>query len=197
MDRGPPRLLEQFKNKAVLTALLNSYLARVQELEDATWEVIFARNLKDGQGVVLDWIGTIVGRDRQGLGDDDYRIALRAQIRINRTQGKPEDVIDVASLSLPDQTNFTYTEQYPCGIYLEVLDQVVFSVSVLFRLLVKAKAGGVRLFLIYSIDPPATVFQFADHDPLGYVTPVYDLAHGCGWENDPTMGGTLVMIQGS
>jgi hypothetical protein len=197
--RGVQRLLSQFRNKYVFSAVLSSYLRRVQELENACWEVILTRNIRDGSGVILDSLGRIVGRQREGLEDDDYKIALRAQIRINRTQGKPEDVIDVARLSLPDGVKFVYTEHDVASIFVEVLDQVVLKVSVLFRNLRATKAGGVRLFLIYSVDPPGEAFMMADYNPADpqYLIPFYDLAHGLGWESDPTMGGKLVAVQGT
>jgi hypothetical protein len=164
VERGLAKFLGQFRNKPLLSALLRSYLRRVQEVEDATWEVIYNRLLDNAEGVQIDIIGRIVGRGRNNLSDNDYKIAVRAQIRINRSSGRPEDVIDVARLSLPYVFTFSYEEIYPAAIYMQVYGGVDFNVVVLFNNLVKAKAGGVKLWLNTSPEGPENTFTFASGD---------------------------------
>lgn len=196
VDRGPGRFIQQYKNQPNLTALLRSYLGLVQDLEDAAWEVARVRNIKDGFGIILDYIGKIVGRRREGLIDSDYRIALYTQIRINRTKGRPEDVIDVTRLSLPDDAAFSYTEDYPAGIIIEILNPapVVFKINILSRNLHKTKAGGVRLWLCYTTDPADDLFLWADHQD-DYSIEAFDLDKGLGWDPSPVLGGKLIMIE--
>ncbi len=191
--RGVARFLEQFRRKPFLEAFLAALLKQVQKLEDATWEVILLRNLEDGEGIVLDWIGVIVGRPRQGLTDTDYKVALAAQIRINRSSGTGPDILDVAALSVPPGTVIDYSESYPCTIQVVIQNQAV-SIAVLFSNLFRTKAAGVRLYLVIPIQPPATSFKFAPWSPLGYPAPVYDSDHGFGWTGDPSLGGSFVMV---
>jgi len=151
VKRGLARFLQQYKNKPNLAALLSSYLRRVQELEDAAWEVILYRLLDNAEGIQLDRLGAIVGRGRGSLADPEYLLAIRAQIRINRSCGSPEDMIAVAGLTLPAGDAFSYGEAYPATIVIQVLSPETDTViGVLFDCLIRTKPGGVRLLLEYS-----------------------------------------------
>lgn len=187
VERGKAKLLEQFKNSPRMNAILSSYLRRIQELEDAIWEVIIYRTIPNGFGIVLDRIGKIVGRKRAGLDDDDYKIALRAQIRINRSSGTPEDIIDVARLSLPEGFTFQYLEGYPATVIININEQVTFSILTLFRNLIMTKDGGVRLLVNYSEDDPAEIFTLAH----GLSVSDTSDTRGLGWSGDPSLGGRL------
>src|SRR6266705_285724 len=156
------KLLEQYKNKPLLAGLLISFLNRCQEAEDAAWEVIYKRNI-DGIGAQLDVIGKIVGRGRNGLGDTDYRIALRAQIKINLSHGTPEDMLAVASLST-NGAPIIYSEQYPAQTTILVHELVSFNIGVLYANLVATKPEGVRLLLEFSPSDPSVWFTFAPSD---------------------------------
>jgi hypothetical protein len=194
--RAATRFLEQFQGKRNLQALLKSYMDQIQALENATWEVLENANLREGRGVILNAIGRVVGRPRAGLADSDYLRAIRTQIRINRSSGRARDVIQVARLSFPDDLDFTYSEDYPAGIQIEIQGLVDFAIQVSFRDLVRTKAGGVRLFLLAPMDPPDTIFTLADWSDSGSV-PTYDTDRGMGWDADPTMGGHLLLALGS
>ncbi len=186
-DQGLAKLLEQFREKPYLEALLKSYLDQIQKLENAIWEVILIRGIDASEGVNLDHIGRVVGRARLGLGDVDYRLALKAQIRINRSSGTPEDMIDVTRLSIPTTQDFTYDEAYPATIVIEVLGQSLFTILVLLDNLVRAKKGGVRLLLETSIEEDAFTFSEDDSAPD-------DLAHGLGDDLDSSVGGHLTDV---
>lgn len=186
--RGLSKFLSQFRNKPLLAALLRSYLNRVQELEDATWEVILNRLLDNAEGVQIDVIGRIVGRGRNNLGDADYKIAVRAQIRINRSSGRPEDVIDVARLSLPPGFTLSYEEIYPAAIYVQIYGGVDFNIDVLYQNLVRAKAGGVKLWLVFSTEAPENTFTYASGD-----VPEDDPDRGYG-DDAGTVGGVYADV---
>lgn len=188
-DQGVFKFLEQFKDKPSLEALARSYLNRIQELEDAIWEVLLIRGIDLSEGVNLDSIGVIVGRPRLGLGDSDYRIALRAQIRINRSSGTPEDMIAVTGLSIPAGQSFTFAEAYPATVVIEVLGQSIFNMLVLLDNLIRTKAGGVRLLLEYSLNPIDNNFTFSDDD-----TTMADVNRGFGNDLDPSVGGYLIDV---
>lgn len=187
--QGLTRLLEQFKDQPRLTALARSYLNQIQKLENAIWEVIQIRGIDQSEGVNLDAIGRLVGRPRLGLGDVDYRVALRAQIRINRSSGSPEDMIVVTGLSIPAGQTFTYEEAYPAVIVIEVLGQSIFNMLVLLDNLIRAKPGGVRLLLEYSTVPIGEDFTFADDD----TTPA-DTLRGWGDDTPITLGGYMIDV---
>lgn len=194
-ERARAKLLDQFQDKAYLEAVLRAFIFQVQRLEDCAWEVILLRNIDTGEGVQLDAIGRIVGRSRLGLDDPDYRIALRAQIRINRSSGRPEDLIDVTRLSIPAGFTFTYDEPGTAVIAVEIVEEVTFNILVLIGNLIRAKAGGVRLFLDYTSSPREDTFTFA---PYSVGAPdVTDLTRGFGNEGDTDLGGDFATVMAS
>lgn len=183
--RGLSRLIQKYKGKPRFEGLLSSYLRRVQELEDAIWEVIEYRLLTNAEGYQLDRIGRIVGRGRNNLSDRDYLIAIRGQIRINRSSGTPEDMIAVTMLSLPEGFQFTFAEGYPASEVIAITTPAIdFNINVLFANLVAAKCGGVRLFLEYSLFPDSDTFFWSDDS-----TTHADTRRGWGDLSDPSIGG--------
>lgn len=142
------RLLSKEKGHDIFRAWVKSYVARVQELEDTAWDVLEKRTL-DGEGAQLDAIGRLVMRYRGDLDDDNYKIALRAQIRVLRSKGKPFDLEDITTLSLPAGFDYLYDEDYPKSTTIEVVGAVDFNADVLWYNLVRAKPAGTRLFMVF------------------------------------------------
>ena len=74
-------------------------------------------------------LGRIVGEPRQGATDADYRLRVRASIRVNRSDGTIEDVIDVVRLLigpvlLPSAT-IKLTEYYPAAFVLRITGLII------------------------------------------------------------------------
>lgn len=186
--RGPARLLEQFRRSGNLRAILQSYLRQIQNLEDAAWEVIAARNLQVGTGVVLDNLGRVVGRGRGDLDDTNFRRALRCQIRINRSFGKPKDFTDVAGLAAPDGTTFAMMV-YPKAVEIEVTTEIegtsqgpAWAFQVLLYALSLVKGAGDQLFLevSFDFDPQTDGLTMRDYNPSQYNNYSEDLYKGLG-----------------
>lgn len=116
IERALSRLTQQYRNQPNIRALVTSLLVGAPELEAVMWQVINLRILFTLETMVatsqntadqLDIIGALVGVDRQGRTDAQYLPAIKLQIRVNRSKGRSEDVIDIMSLTgLP----FVYTE---------------------------------------------------------------------------------------
>jgi hypothetical protein len=102
------RLIERWKGKPNLAAILASYTDQLQLLENALWDIITARLVDYAEGAQLDAIGRIVGEIRQGQNDAQYRARLRVRIRINQSFGTAEDVIIV--LQMLDAALFAFVE---------------------------------------------------------------------------------------
>lgn len=160
--RGLSRLLQQYRNKPQFTALVQSYLNRIQELENAVWEVILYRLLPNAEGVQLDSLGRVVGRGRNNLSDANYLLAIQAEIRINRSCGTPQDMIAVAKLSLPPGDVFIYQEAYPAVALFTVLTPESSTIiGILFQSLTRAKPGGVKLMLSWFPVVIGDMFTFS------------------------------------
>lgn len=161
---GLKRLLAKEKDHPVLRGWLQSYLNRVQELEDTAWLVINSRTL-NGEGEQLDAIGRLLLCPRAELPDTRYRIALRARIRILRSHGLPKDLQDVARLSLGDGYSQTYAEAYPKTSIVTIGGALTAATAaILWANLLATKPGGTRLFLWFSAAAPEDTFTFAPAD---------------------------------
>jgi len=187
---GLAQLLSQFQGKPAFGALVQSYLNRVQELENAIWEVILIRGIAASEGVNLDAIGVIVGRPRLGLDDTDYRVALNCQILINRSSGCPDDMINITTLSITPGQIFTYQEAYPATVLVTVEGIAAFNIPVLFDNLFRGKAAGVRLLIILSLQPAADTFTLSPFPG----SPVASTTLGFSDITNPGTGGYLTTI---
>ncbi len=109
------RLIERWRadRNPNLAALQSSIVAEVQELEDAAWQVMLARMPDYAEGVQLDVLGRVVGQRREGLSDTAYRAHIKARIRINRSFGTPEDIIEV--IKLVETAAFRFVEHPTAG----------------------------------------------------------------------------------
>lgn len=93
---GIALLISQFRDKAKLEILLRAWLEQVQALEDAFWDLYVKRSIDAGEGVMLDVIGRIVGQPRgANAADAAYRPWLRARVLVNKSKGKPEQLIQI------------------------------------------------------------------------------------------------------
>lgn len=144
-------LTEMFRDKANIRGILGVLAKQIQKLEDAAWEVINGRILGTSVGDALDKIGKIVGAARNGLDDTDYTAAIHLQIRVNRSQGLMEDLIQITALYANDLLPFTYAE-YPTAEW-EVALYGSPSPLILATYLNKAKAAGTHGRFIYSTWP--------------------------------------------
>lgn len=95
VSTGLLRLIEQFKNKPTLSSLISSYLVGVQRLEDALYSLLAERNIWTATGTQLDGLGLIVGAERGGDNDDEFRERILVTVLINASHGSPEDIIGI------------------------------------------------------------------------------------------------------
>lgn len=180
-------LIEQFKNAEVLRGMITSFTQSVQTLEDTFWDIINLRQLTPTvTGDQEDKLGAIVGEPRNGRSDSDYYVAILLRIRVNRSQGRDEDVIAVANL-LPvglAATSVDYVEQWPASFLVEIKE--LLSPSSAQELLTDTKAAGTYGMLHYTTWPPGNDFKFVSR--YGGVT-----GEGTwGSRYDATVGGFMV-----
>lgn len=143
------RLPEQFKRKPKIEALLTALVTPCISLEDALWQLLTERAVDTAIGVQLDQLGSIVGQERGGLDDDDYRRYIRARIMANRSRGTVEDLLRVARLVVDDEDVIFELESQHGAVIVrlrafmapDALAEIVLS------FLEDAKAGGIRVIL--------------------------------------------------
>lgn len=153
------RLLTQLKEKPVLAAFLGTYSKVLQELEDTFWDLKVKRTLDVAMAAQLDVIGHILKEPRGPLDDDDYRAVLRIKVRVLKSAGTAEQVMQIARLVL-GSTGFDYREWFPAAETVEVMSTPVFELALLARFLRQAKSGGVRLDVWVPATAPKVTLRF-------------------------------------
>lgn len=190
VSEGLSRLLWQYRGKPVIEAILTSYLNRLQELEDAIWEVIEYRLLDKADGEQLNAWGRFVNLFRLGRDDDTFRRAIKIEFLVLRSDGFANTMAKIASLVYSRNIE---VEIKPIGLFeIRVLDMPP-SYSILggLRSLIRAKTAGVRLHVTWSTHPKEHTFTFRDDGP-SVVTK--------GWGDkvpDPDTGGYWSAMLGS
>lgn len=158
---GVALLLEQFRGRPKLRALLCSYLDRMSDLEVAIQQVREAFDIGTAVGVQLDVIGRVVGESREGRGDDDYRRFLRVRILINQSTGTPEELLAAAELVTQPDT-LTLVESFPAFVTITAFaGGAVVDGGKVDEVLQLMKPAGVGLLYVFSGTTPAQTFKFA------------------------------------
>lgn len=114
--RAKDRLIEQYKEKPKIEGLLEAIVKPLQELEDLFLALGTERWIDSAIGAQLDVVGKIVGAQREvGQNDEDYRLAIKAQIIMNLNQGTPEEIIAAAKFFI-GSIFIWYLEVYPAAV---------------------------------------------------------------------------------
>ena len=160
------RLVQQYKEKPKLNAVLTAFIEQLQELETVGKDLNEDRSIFTAAGTNLDNLGTIIGLDRlPGESDTVYRAKLQAQISQNIAQGQPEVVIDTYRL-LVENTFVLYQGMYPGGVALAspvdfaTQDEVDATIAVIESVL----PAGVRVEYFGVFDPDEA-FAFEGSQP--------------------------------
>jgi hypothetical protein len=158
---GVELLLEQFKDKQRFEDLLKSYLAEVQAVEDAAWQLYLDRAIDNAIGVQLDKLGEVLLQPRFGLGDPEYRVLLKARVLVLRSSGTADELIGILQQVLGDSTALEWRPKYPAHAYLRVQEQLDADPDILAGLLQDAKSAGVAVTFGYHLAESSKTFQFS------------------------------------
>jgi len=142
---------EQFP---VMYGMLRALLARAQEAETSTFEVLCSRypDALSGYGPAsnarLDVLGQLVGELRKGRADDAYLRAIKLRARINRSKGKRKDLYEIVRLITT--APFIYSADGGLDFEFDFTGLAEEDIEVLANALVEARPGGYRARLAYS-----------------------------------------------
>lgn len=173
-------LIEQFKGKANFLAMIQALVTQIGDLEAAAFEVLNETTLAASVGVQLDGIGSIVGEDRLGRSDADYRQAISGRILINLSSGTAEDLAAIFNTLEPTST-FAVDDFPPASFLATLSNAVVGDSSFLGRVLTTSRPAGVDAFLIFSLTN--NPFLFAPD-----TTPLFDATNSFGLINKVVNG---------
>lgn len=105
-------LIEQFQRKPNITRTLQSFAEEILEPEGVFSKLRRGLDYSLQSGESLDFIGAIVGEDRQGRTDEEYRQAIEFRIYITNSDGTPDPFIS-AFQYFTQSENIRYKEVYP------------------------------------------------------------------------------------
>lgn len=197
-EEGLALFIDRYKGKPRMAALLTIFMNQVQDLEDALFELITERTVDAAIGVQLDILGAIVGQpDRAGLSDDDYRTIIKARIKVNRSDGHADQMIEILRLiaSATDAETpiqIIFIDLPPAGFTLQIItDLGTIDPAITFNLLDDARGAGIDFQFIYTTALEAETFEFASA-----LTPVeLDTDKGFG-STVTAVGGKLSSVKG-
>lgn len=162
------RLIQVYKNKPNITALFNAMNAHSQYVEDAFQQLYTERSLAVAVGDRLDQLGTIIGLGRLGADDDTYRLRLQAEVKVNRSSGLTEEILEIFGLICAVTTAppggtplFQWVHEPPAGFTLVINTEVDDTLAAfLISILRRARAGGVGGRLQYNGAAYGNRFRF-------------------------------------
>jgi len=160
-------LLQQWwtKERFVAFARALGYGAQVQE--DASFDVLVSTTLDLATGDALDQWGDTVGEYRQGLLDGPYRNFIKARILANRSSGKLDELIELATI-VTAPSNVVTKELFPKHVTIYALRQNFMDDlwrTRVHNLMMAVKPAGTALALI-EVQPKH--FGFAASPAFGF-----------------------------
>lgn len=165
VEQAKQNTISQYHELPRIQATLRSYAEQVQLTENMQWDVLLSYLLDSVTGDRLDTIGKVVGQERKGVGDAQYRIYIKARIRVNRSNGLPRDIVGLMVL-LFEGTEHSYNPRWPAAFFIEVLGLDIATVDpeIVAELSGEAALGGVGVSVHYSEHEEDGVFTYASGD---------------------------------
>ena len=178
--RCQSRTLQQYKGTNV-EQLLIAVGERTQEMENQLCAMEHLDILDACEGQQLDQCGAEFSLPRGGWGDDQYRIAIKAQIGKTYSQGTIEDVIMLWGI-LSGAKDIQITEKEPCAVELYSDSLLIDGLEQFAKDLFKdVLPGGVRIDITYYRVYPFAIETSPEDPETG----------GFGDSNDPSIGGNM------
>lgn len=149
--QGLVEFVAPFWGKPRMAAMLRSFLNRVQELEDAGWEVLEAFNINTADDARLAVLGRIVGQPNFGWSTETYRSIIRAKIRTNRSKSREDDIVDVIRLAMNSESRIYLQHMSPATVLVWLTDGLDEDhEEALLFLMPKTRAAGVKMQLMWT-----------------------------------------------
>lgn len=156
VQQAVAKFLTPFRNKPLFRAWVAAPVRQLQLLEDAIWQFLAVLDVDNADLPRLILLGKIVGQTQRGT-LEQFRTYVKARILVNRSRGKPADILRVASLLLGVPCWYSASD---CTIYLEALGPSSFASGPdAVEFLNQARLGGVSLRLVLMSETDAFLFS--------------------------------------
>lgn len=148
-------LIDQFKDQTTIDAFVQAIVEQDQDLEASLFEVLNETTLANAVGQQLDNLGQVIGVEREGKTDADYRIRLAAKIALNIGSGTLPQIIDIIVNIVDDPANTIIAEEnYPAEVSFETQEAITNGEEIA-AIVQEAKPAGVGATFIWheSLNP--------------------------------------------
>lgn len=122
------------------------------ELDDRWKSINFSRYVNTASGVQLDMIGELVRRDRSGLSDTEYRLAIIAETVSLFSSGTVPEILEVVEALLGPSVGSVFIEQFPAAWKICIPNLSPGFFDLLLEILADQPAAGVAATLC-TFDP--------------------------------------------
>lgn len=160
-DRAVANLISKFDNATQLQGLVRVLVSEVQELDNTFFALISERYLSTAVGAQLDEYGKILGFDRQGFSDSDYRNLLEARSLLGLAEGQIGAIVFI--LQKITRASFVlYMPTYPAAYIVQYTSSVYTSSSfreIIKEFILRITPCGVLNTIVEAPDP---AFGFED-----------------------------------
>lgn len=157
-------LLGQFKGKANVEGLLDAVAPQLNELDAAFVDLVLERTLDTAIGAQLDQLASVANTERGSSTDAELRARIKAEIRLNRSEGTIEDVLEVLVLILGISATIGIAD-FPPASFVVTVEQIASSLAgVLADLVARTRPAAVNGQLVYSEGASSAVFTFSSGD---------------------------------
>lgn len=146
------RIWKQFESQPNWLSLFTLYGGLGDQLEARMKSIDESRYVSTAEGVQLDLIGEMVRRPRNGLDDDDYRLAIIAETVSLFSSGTIPDILAVIEALLGEGAGVVFTEKFPASWVLCIPSLTPDFFNLLLEILADQPAAGVAATLC-SFDP--------------------------------------------
>lgn len=157
-DTAALRLLSGW-DRPKIRAWMQALGEGAQQQEDDTFDLLTSTIIETATGDALDQWGELVGEQRLGLSDAEYRQFVLARMLVNRSAGNADsapidDLIEILDVATEPNVDVWHQDNFPAGLYL-VTERLTFMTEEtrrrVGRLMEDARPGGRHMTVIESV----------------------------------------------
>lgn len=151
--RAEARLLRGWDAPRI-RAFVRSLAKGAQLQEDQSFDLLVSTTLENATGQALDQWGEIVGEQRQGLSDADFRPFIKARMLVNRTASTIDEMLEILETCAAPVVRCWHEDNQPAGAYLVVERRAWMAEPMrrrVSRLMEQARPAGRHLTVIETV----------------------------------------------
>jgi hypothetical protein len=151
-------LIEQFRDQPNIEAVLEALVTQCQGIEDVGFEIITETVISTAVGAQLDGLGDLVGIERGGSNDNEFRTRIHAQILVNKSNGTISELLEI--IVLLGGTSIVLSEVPPAKIEI-IVNGILTGGITAATAANEARAAGVGLGFTWHISTNPFTFDTA------------------------------------